>query len=236
MGPEPEEHIDESSDIDVEVLPPAPAPIEYSTTPFIPAKALEKAPPGFVKDARGYIPKPADLDPVFKKFVEKLCAVEELKDALAAIGSDRATKLLYELIRLEKKHGPGSATIVRAAKKCGIGIDGLAQLWREHSTALAMTKLIAATPKIAEDLVEAAANQTIVCPGCRGEGVIELQFGIEQTRECPQCSGKGSIRRAGDKDAREHALEWAGAIRQPGKGSSSGVSTQVYMNLVLPRR
>jgi hypothetical protein len=236
MRPEPEEQIDESSDIDVEVLPPAPAPIPYSTTPFIPAKALEKAPPGFVKDARGYVPKPADLDPIFKKFVEKLCAVEELKDALAVIGSDRATKLLYELIRLEKKHGPGSATSVRAAKKCGIGIDGLAQLWREHSTALAMTKLIAATPKIAEDLVEASANQTIVCPGCRGEGVIELQFGIEQTRECPQCSGKGSIRRAGDKDAREHALEWAGVINQPTKGAGLAGSNFTYVNLVLPRK
>ncbi len=222
-------------DIDVEILPPDPAPITYSTTPFIPAGDLEKAPPGFVKDGRGYVPKASDLDPIFRKFVDKLCTTDDLKDALAVVGTDRATRFLYELIRLEKKLGPGSGTIVKAAKKAGIGIDGLAQIWREHSSALAMTKLVSATPRLADDLVEAAQNVDIVCPGCRGEGMLELQFGAEPTRECPQCHGKGSIRRAGDRDAREHALEWAGAINQPNKGNNGAV-TQTYVNLVLPRK
>ena len=61
MRPQPEDAEDHRSDIDVQILLPAPASIEYSTTPFIPSTAVEKAPPGFVKDARGYVPKPADL-------------------------------------------------------------------------------------------------------------------------------------------------------------------------------
>ncbi len=227
---------DDAIDIDVEIVPQKPAPITYSVTPFIPKAELEKAPPGFVKDGRGYVPRAADLDPIFQKFVTNLCSEDALKEALATIGTEKATKFLYSLIQLEKKHGPGSATIVKAAKRCGIGIEGLAQLWREHSTALAMTKLIAATPRLAEDLVEASQNHDVLCPACQGEGVLEMRLGLEQLKECPQCHGKGSVRRAGDKDAREHALEWAGAINQPNKSGGGGGSNTTYVNLVLPRK
>lgn len=232
---EPEDDLDESSPLDVEIVPPEPQKITYSITPFIPTGEVEKAPSGFVKDGRGYVPRAADLDPIFKKFVEKLCTSEELKEALATIGTERATKFLYELIRLEKKHGPGSTTIVRAAKKCGIGIDGLSELWRSHSTALAMTKLIAATPRLAEDLVEASLNHDVLCPACQGEGILEMRLGLAETKECPQCQGSGKIRRPGDKDAREHALEWAGVINQPSKTNGAG-SNMTYVNLVLPRK
>lgn len=228
--------ITETVDIDLDLLPPQPASITYSTTPYVDAQDLEKAPTGLVKDGRGYVPRAADLDPIFKKFADSLCSSEELKEALAVIGTDRATKFLYELIHQERKHGPGSGTIVRAAKKCGIGIDGLAQLWREHSTALAMTKLIAATPRLADDLVEASQNHDVLCPACQGEGVLEMRLGLKDLIECPQCHGQRFIRKAGDKDAREHALEWAGAINQPNKGGGGVGSNTTYVNLVLPRK
>ncbi len=193
--------------------------------------------PGFTKDARGLVPKSADLDPIYVEFVDGLCTSTELKSALATLGSDRAMKFLGELLRLEKQRGSGSKTIVAAAKKCGIGLDTLAEMWRSHSTALAMMKLVSAAPSLADDLVVAASNRPALCPACQGEGIIELRLTKGQpTRECPQCRGTGEVVRAGDKDAREHALKWAGFIDQPGKSSSNSNGPSVYLNLVLPRK
>ncbi len=192
--------------------------------------------PGFVKDARGLVPKSADMDPIYIQFVDGLCTSQELKSALASLGTDRATRFLGELLNLERKRGPGSKTIVAAAKKCGIGLDVLAEMWKSHSTALAMMKLVSAAPQLADDMVVAASNKPALCPACQGEGIIELRLSQQGSRECPQCKGTGEVVRAGDKDAREHLLEWGGMIKQPGKSSSSSGSSSVYLNLVLPRK
>ncbi len=235
------------------------AHVPHSVTPI-----AESPGPGFARDARGLVPKSADLDPIYVEFVDGLCTSTELKSALATLGSDRAMKFLGELLRLEKQRGSGSKTIVAAAKKCGIGLDTLAEMWRSHSTALAMMKLVSAAPQLADDLVVAASNRPALCPACQGEGIIELRLQLCDecngygkkggypenpvcaacrgtgkkltTRECPQCRGTGEVVRAGDKDAREHALKWAGFIDQPGKSSSNSNGPSVYLNLVLPRK
>ncbi len=208
--------------------------IPFSVTPVLPAD--DPKPPGFVKDGRGLVPKSADFDPMFVKFVEDLASTPDLKAALAHVGSDKAMRFLAEICGMERKHGAGSKTIVKAAKKCGIGMDTLAEIWRSHSASLAMMKLVSATPKLADDLLEAARNTTVVCPACQGNGIIETPLRVEGARECPQCDGSGSVRRAGDKDARTHALEWAGVVNQPNRSGSAGGPSSVYLNLVLPRR
>jgi hypothetical protein len=180
------------------------------------------------------VPKSADLDPMYVEFIEGLCTPSELKSALAIMGTDRAMRFLGELCHFERQRGPGSKTIVQAAKKCGIGMDTLAEMWRSHSSALAMMKIVSGTPKLAGDLLEAAANKTVLCPACMGEGVIELRL-KKSTRVCPQCDGAGSVIRAGDRDARNNALEWAGVTNQPSKSAPAGANN-VFLNLVLPRR
>ncbi len=208
------------------------AHVPHSITPI-----AESPGPGFTKDARGLVPKSADLDPIYVDFVDGLCTSTELKSALATLGSDRAMKFLGELLKLEKQRGSGSKTIVAAAKRCGIGLDTLAEMWRSHSTALAMMKLVSATPQLADDLVVAASNRPALCPACQGEGIIELRLTKGQSqRECPQCRGTGEVIRAGDKDAREHMLKWAGYIDQPGKSTGNQAGPSVYLNLVLPRK
>lgn len=208
------------------------AQVPHSITPI-----AEVPGPGFVKDARGLVPKSADLDPIYVEFVDGLCTSNELKSALASLASDKAMKFLGELLKLEKQRGSGSKTIVAAAKRCGIGLDVLAEMWRSHSTALAMMKLVSAAPQLADDLVIAASNRPALCPACQGEGIIELRLTKGQSqRECPQCRGTGEVIRAGDKDARAHALEWGGFINQPGKSSSNSNGPSVYLNLVLPRK
>ncbi len=217
--------------MDVELTPVKVPQVPHSVTPI-----AETPGPGFVKDVRGLVPRSADLDPIFVQFVDGLCAPRELKSALASLGTDRAFKFLGALLDLEKKRGSGSKTIVAAAKKCGIGMDTLAEMWRSHSTALAMMKLVSNAPKLAQDLIEAAANKPDVCPSCLGEGILELRLTTAGTRECPRCQGSGEIVRPGDRDARRDALEWAGYTGQPGKSATPAGNTSVYLNLVLPRK
>ncbi len=207
------------------------AKIPHSITPI-----ASNPGPGFTKDARGLVPKSADMDPIYVEFVDGLCTSGELKSALAHLGTDKSIKFLGELLQLERKRGTGAKTIVAAAKKCGIGMDTLAEMWRSHSTALAMMKLVSAAPKLAGDVIEAASNHTVVCPACQGAGLLEIRLPTPHTKQCPQCSGTGATMRPGDKDARAHALEWAGMINQPGKSGSSSTGPSVYLNLVLPRK
>lgn len=206
--------------------------VPHSITPI-----AESEGPGWTKDARGLVPKSADLDPLYADLVEDLCTPAQLKSALASLGTDRAMKFLGQLLKLEKVRGPGSKTIVAAAKRCGIGIDSFAEIWRSHSTALALMKLVSAAPKLADDLIVSASNRPALCPACQGEGIIELRLSQQDRRECPQCAGTGEIMRPGDKDARAHALEWAGMIGGA-KSTNSGPSgsPHVYLNLVLPRK
>lgn len=205
--------------------------VPHSTTPI-----AQTPGPGFTKDIRGLVPKSADLDPIYCDFVDGLCTSAELKSALATLGTDRAMKFLGELLKLEKQRGAGSKTIVAAAKRCGIGIDTLSEMWRSHSTALAMMTLVSAAPRLAQDLVSASLNRPALCPACQGEGIIELRLHRDGQRECPQCHGTGSVIRPGDKDARQHALDWAGFTGQSKSGSSPSGQANVYLNLVLPRK
>ncbi len=210
-----------------------------------------RPPKGMVRDARGHVPLSANRDPVYVEMVASVCSsTREMKSALALIGTDRARKFMEQLVRLEQR-GPtnssyqarqngqpdrsaadASLRITQAAKSAGIGIDEFADMWRSAAMAKAMLKIISATPQIAADVIEAASNYTTVCSSCLGEGKLLRRDDSELL--CPQCNGTGAIRRAGDRDAREHMLEWAGVINQGNKNSQAPAGG-VFLSLVLPR-
>lgn len=223
-------------------LAPPPKPgkghrIKYSSTPVIPtqrdeAGKIARAPRGHVRDARGYVPRKAERDPILIRFIEELGPAEEIRRALAHVGTEKSNRFLAEIIKLESKSGPGAHTIAQAAKRTGVGIDSLSEIWRSYSQSTALLKVISAAPKLADDLVAAASNTRVVCPSCLGEGVLTRKD--DSTIECPQCLGSGGTHKAGDASARTHLLEWMGVINQ---GNKSGVTTTggVYLSLVLPR-
>ncbi len=211
---------------------------------------MGRNPTGKVRDARGLVPMSAKQDPVYVEMVASICKSSmQMKRALATIGTERAKKFLEQIVRYELQGrvtgrlGPDGAEIARrdnnpsllitrAAKSAGIGIDEFADMWRTACQAKAMMTIISASPQLAADVIEAASNYTTVCPSCAGDGSLIRRD--DSILTCPQCDGKGSIRRPGDRDAREHALEWAGVINQGPKGGQSSPGG-VFLSLVLPR-
>ncbi len=107
-----------------------------------------------------------------------------------------------------------SKTIAQMAKLCGMKMTEVQHIVMDGMKQLAMMNLHSNLPEIMEDVVGDARTTSESCPRC--DGLMVVPFGENGTRPCPSCKGTGSIKRVGDRHARDLIFESAKLTGQKG--------------------
>jgi hypothetical protein len=146
-------------------------------------------------------------DPAYKKFSEMVGGKDGLREMAAWSENPKAQKLL-ELIDDNRFKTYG---IKALAKRCGMTLPELCNLFRERYFLEMYLKFFSSMPKIAEGVIEDAQPGTDVCPMCGGEQYITRN---DVTKPCPKCSGSGKVRTPGDKEARRDVFKAVGIHKE----------------------
>ncbi len=166
--------------------------------------------------ADAQLDKPERDDSAYKTFAEFVGGKEGLAD-LASWSENPKAKKLLEII----DNGQYSTYGIKAlAKRCGMTLPELCNLFREKHFLISYLTFFAGTPEIVRGAVEDASPSTDVCPVCTGAGSIKRD-GYQV--KCPKCKGSGEIRISGDKEARRDVFKAVGLL----KDSPSAVYQQI---------
>lgn len=155
-------------------------------------------------------------DPAYTRFSEIVGGKEGLKE-LAAWSENPKAQKLFKLIDDGQYKTYG---IKALAKRCGMTLPELCNLFREKHFLDMYFTFFKGVPDIAKGAVEDATPSTDVCPMCGGDTTIKK--GDSQV-PCPKCNATGRIRVAGDKEARRDVFKAVGII----KDSPSVVNQQI---------
>ncbi len=175
--PKPLDVIEGITSEEVQALVPVPA------KPFPPkGKVLEP-------NGRGLVPSRKDTE--YEAYLADLAPVDELRVALAQAGGDKALGFLSDLIRHSRpmKNAPSISAL---AKRNGLSMDQMAEIWRNYSLAKGITKLASVAPTVAVDMIESAKSSQVACPRCGGDGTLD-QMPERLGPECPTCFGAKRI-------------------------------------------
>jgi hypothetical protein len=146
-------------------------------------------------------------DPAYTRFSEIVGGKEGLRE-LAAWSENPKAQKLFQILDDGRFKTYG---IKALAKRCGMTLPELCNLFREKHFLEMYFTFFAGVPEIAEGAVHDAKPSTDVCPRCDGEGIISNKEG---NKECPKCLGAKRIRVAGDKEARRDVFKAVGVIKE----------------------
>jgi len=166
--------------------------------------------------ADAQLDKPERDDPAYKTFADIVGGKEGLKE-LAAWSENPKAQKLFQILDDEKFQTYG---IKALAKRCGMTLPELCNLFREKHFLVSYLTFFAGTPIIAQGAVEDASPSKDVCPICTGAGTIKRD-GYQVI--CPKCKGSGEIRVSGDKEARRDVFKAVGLL----KDSPSVINQQI---------
>lgn len=155
-------------------------------------------------------------DPAYKTFAAIVGGREGLLE-LASWSENPKAQKLFQLLDDEKYKSYG---IKALAKRCGITLPELCNLFREKHFLLSYLTFFQGIPTIAQGAVEDASPKEDVCPICTGAGTFKRD-GYQVI--CPKCKGSGYTRVSGDKEARRDVFKAVGLI----KDSPSVVNQQI---------
>lgn len=155
-------------------------------------------------------------DPAYKTFAEIVGGKEGLKE-LASWSENPKAQKLFQILDDGQFANYG---IKALAKRCGMTLPELCNLFREKHFLISYLTFFAGTPRIAQGAVEDASPSTDVCPICTGAGTVKRD-GYQVI--CPKCKGSGEIRVSGDKEARRDVFKAVGLL----KDSPSVVNQQI---------
>lgn len=179
------------------------------------------------KDRSGrIIPKDPRNDKAMNEFWTHIDKEEMFEALTKDIDNDEnkdAVALAHYLIRPDFR---GSLSM--ACRKCGISLNKLNDLWRNHQLAQGLIQVASRLPKVMEDTAVDAESRFEVCERCDGLGTIlrstivdDKMVNTEET--CPKCKGAKECRVSGDAKARDQVFEMVGLT---GKGSGPLVAIQ----------
>lgn len=159
------------------------------------------------RDGR-YIPDQPAADKPMKRFYENIDR-ETFASFLDSSGNDRYEKVLLMI------YDPAyaSITFAKICQKAGVTLHEMQELYTNGMRQLALLRMSTALPELMADVAEDAKSRMENCTRCDGFGFIPSG---DSTRDCPTCKAVGSVRRVGDKQARELVFESAKMIRQSG--------------------
>lgn len=172
-------------------------------------------------DGRGIIkirPRRSQPDLAYQLFIQSLgddANHTHLKLALSSVDTIPAQKFLAYLFNPKLKKTP----IETLAKRCGIGIPQLRDIWRSARLDQGLLALLNEYPETMKDVARDARSTREACKFCGGTGQIVDEHqppiivrmgkrGEEPTTKpaltrCHSCDGEGWVRKAGDRDARQ---------------------------------
>lgn len=145
-------------------------------------------------------------DPAYKTFAEWAGGKEGLHE-LASWSSNVKAQKLFQLLDDDKYKTYG---IKALAKRCGMTLPELCNLFREKSFLIGYLTFFQGIPQVVQGAVEDATPSTDICPICTGAGVIKRD---NYPVKCPKCNGSGQIRVKGDKEARRDVLKAVGFLQ-----------------------
>lgn len=147
----------------------------------------------------------ASDDRAYKKFSELVGGVQGLADIASYSDNPKAAKFL-ELVDDPRYRTYG---IKALAKRCGMTLPELCNLFREKHFIETYLEFFAGVPQIAKGAVQDASPGQDVCPMCSGRKVRA----DSKDDPCPKCGGTGFIRVPGDKEARRDVFKAVGLIK-----------------------
>jgi hypothetical protein len=154
------------------------------------------------------VPMDPGHDKPMARFAETIDQ-EALSSFLDTSGNDRYETLMI-LMQDPAYAGLKFATL---CKKANVTLHEMQEIYANGMRQVALLRMSNALPDLMADVAEDARTRQETCPRCDGFGFIPYK---EVTRECPMCHGKLTVRRVGDKQARELVFESAKMIRQSG--------------------
>lgn len=92
-------------------------------------------------------------------------------------------------------------------RKARISLQEIQTIYADGMRHIGLLKMMNQLPQIMSDVAEDAANSLQLCHRCDGVGFVP--FGEKDTRTCPVCNGTKSVKRMGDKHARDLVFETA---------------------------
>lgn len=146
---------------------------------------------------------------------DRLGGKEGVLEAALGSQSDKA-KMLTEMI-LDKAYSGWSVQAM--AKRAGMSIAEFADLFRDTKWLETLVALHDELPEIARDAAIDARSARVMCPRCGGTKIFEKS-------ECNFCDVDGSVRKSGDKDARNWVGEAVGLVKKGGPA----VQTNIQVN------
>jgi hypothetical protein len=166
--------------------------------------------------ADSQLDKPERDDPAYKTFAEFVKGKEGLQD-LASWSENPKAQKLFQLLDDDRYKTYG---IKALAKRCGMTLPELCQLFREKTFLVGYLTFFSGVPTIIQGAVQDASPSTDVCPICQGSGTAKRD-GYQVI--CPKCKGSGEIRVSGDKEARRDVFKAVGLL----KDSPSVINQQI---------
>ncbi len=160
-------------------------PDSLPSAPVFPPKGMTFEPNG-----RGLVPA-GKLDVEYERFLNEIAPLEDLRIALAQSGGEKALAFLADIIRHHKLNQKNAPKLVTLAKRNGLSMDQIADIWKNYSVAKGLTMIASAAPQIANHTIGDALSTEIICPRCDGEGKIERR--PRPDPECPTCFGLKKI-------------------------------------------
>ncbi len=164
-------------------------------------------------------------------FIESLAARDELREALAVSGDERARKFLED--SADPKWAKWSFSAL--ARKNKLNPSAIVDIFRSYKLTQGMVEQFRSAPEMSKKLASDARERWVQCPSCSGHGEIQgRREDLEDPesrrtwRVCKECSGEGFVDRPSE-DAREKVLEilqWTGKARGP----------QVQVNVGTPKQ
>jgi hypothetical protein len=142
---------------------------------------------------------------IFRRF-EETVGREALQTALAQVDDDRASMLVDMMCDPYYQ----KQTLASLAKKCGLTLNEVRDLFRKANLDQALMKMYKHVPEILEDTAIDAKSSTKTCWKCNGGRVNA------EGDDCLECNGSGQVRVVGDKDARGYVFDIAGLSRKGG--------------------
>ena len=150
-----------------------------------------------------YMDKPMNS---FWKEAEREQIMEALKDS----GDPAAMSLVNYMIDPKEK-----ISMSKACRECGVTLQKLNELYRNHNLAIGMIGVSSELPHILSDTAIDAKAHFELCDRCDGLGEVQRTTIINDkaksiTEACPKCRGEREIRVPGDAKARDQVFEMVG--------------------------
>lgn len=161
-------------------------------------------------DRRGRkIPADPAHDLAMKRFVDNI-DTDKFKYFLEDAGNDK-----YDIF-LAMLGDPAYAKLPFAtiARKANLTLQELQEVYSNGMRHLALLRMSTALPDIMDDVTVDARSTMETCPRCDGEAFLPGPDDVP--KKCPSCRGSGTIRRIGDKHARDLVFESAKLTGQTG--------------------